>query len=211
MDLLHRSWGSMTADRAAAYLKTYGAPAESSKRLLLEVLRESSTRKCPSVLDLGCGNAQLLEYFCAEGYECNYTGVDISTPLLDAARAASPPSAEAQFVAGDVNSGEGISGHFDFAVYSHVLEMLSSPEGSLQAAKELADKIVIRFFEPPDGDVDIAEVRNMEVGDGTLVPYLRRSMSRDYYRLILSKLECTRVDVYLDDSTDQVHVLHFER
>jgi hypothetical protein len=39
---------------------------------------------------------------------------------------------------------------------------------------------------------------------------LRRKMSRDYYRLILSRIGCRQVDLYDDEtSKDQVHVLRF--
>jgi hypothetical protein len=49
----------------------------------------------------------------------------------------------------------------------------------------------------------------MDVG-GEAVPYLRRKMSRDYYRLILAKAGCREVDVYRDESSkDQIHLLRF--
>jgi SAM-dependent methyltransferase len=210
VDLLSKSWGAMTPGRAAEYLKTYGAPSEGSKQLLLEVIREHAGPR-PSLLDLGCGNAQLYEYFAAEGLDCTYTGVDVSAPLLQVARESLSGDANASFVEADVNTLEGVEGRWDVAIYSHVLEILPSPEASLLAARRLADRIAIRFFEPPDADVDLVEIREMEVGDGRMVPYLRRTMSRDYYRLMLAKLGCTRVDVY-DDSTAkvQVHVLHYD-
>ena len=50
----------------------------------------------------------------------------------------------------------------------------------------------------------------MEIGDGTTVPYLRRKIARDSYRLMLARLGCTAVDVYRDEgSVDQVHVLRY--
>ena len=211
MDLLSKSWSAMTPRRAAEYLKTYGAPSEGSKQLLLEVIRESAKGERTSLLDLGCGNAQLYEYFVAEGLECTYTGVDVAAPLLQVARDNLAGDPNVTLVQADVNTLEGVEGHWDVAIYSHVLEILPSPEASLQAARGLADRIAIRFFEPPEAEVDLVEIREMEVGDDRMVPYLRRTMSRDYYRLILAKLGCTRVDVY-DDVTakDQVHVLHYD-
>jgi hypothetical protein len=89
--------------------------------------------------------------------------------------------------------------------------MLSSPERSLLKARTFAGLIIIRFFEPPDFETDTVELRDMDIGEGRTVPYIRRKMSRDYYRLILTKLGCTSVDVYRAESAkDQVHVLHYE-
>jgi hypothetical protein len=88
---------------------------------------------------------------------------------------------------------------------------LSSPEGALQNAKRVADAIIIRFFEPPDGVDTVVEIGNLNVGDPSapLNPYLRWTLGRDYYRLILAKLGVQRVDIYRTQTKDQVHVLHF--
>lgn len=211
-DALSRSWSAMTPQRAKAYLKSYGAPSEGSKQLLVEVLREMGGGDGDrlSVLDLGCGNAQLYEYFRESGLPCDYTGVDFSEPLLEAARATIGNDEHARCVRDDVNTLVDLDGIFDVALYSHVLEILSCPEQSLQAARRHARTIVIRFFEPPDAEFDLVELREMEIGDGTMVPYLRRTMGRDYYRLMLTRLNCSGVDVYQDETAkDQVHVLRF--
>jgi SAM-dependent methyltransferase len=209
-DGLERSWGSLTPGRAREYLRSFGAPSAGSKRLLVEVLSRHASGRELSLLDLGCGNGQLLETFREGGKEWAYTGVDFSAPLLDAARETFADDARASFVHADVNTLEGVSGHWDVALYSHVLEMIGSPEGSLLQAAKLADAVAIRFFEPPDFDADLVELREMEVGDGATVPYLRRKMGRDNYRMILAKTGCKRVDVYRDESSkDQVHLLHF--
>jgi SAM-dependent methyltransferase len=209
-DRLEVSWGALTPGRAREYLRTFGAASEGSKRLLVEVLTRLSGRRGLSIVDLGCGNGQLLEAFRASGAQWHYTGVDFSEPLLDAAREAFADDAGASFVHADVNTLEGLDGHWDVAIYSHVVEMIGSPERSLLRAAELADSIAIRFFEPPDFEADLVELREMEIGDGTTVPYLRRKMGRDYYRMILAKAGCKQVDVYRDESSkDQVHVLRF--
>jgi SAM-dependent methyltransferase len=208
MSTLERSWNSLTPTRAAEYLRTYGHPAPGSRRILGELLARYARFRRISVLDLGCGNGGLYEYFKERKLRCTYTGVDFSEPLLEAARAAHAGDVDARFVRDDVEALTTVEPGFDFAIYSHVIEMLDSPEASLLRARELARRIAIRFFEPPEFDVDTVELLEMEVGDGRMVPYLRRKMSRDYYRLILSKLGCTRVDVYRDPtSKDQVHVL----
>jgi trans-aconitate methyltransferase len=200
------SWGAFSAQRAAAYLTTEGHPSPESRALLAEILRGLSSGRELAVLDLGCGNGGLYGSLADSGLRLQYTGVDFSEPLLEAARAAFPA---ATFVRDDVQVVSEVEGPYDVVLYSHVLETLESPQASLQRAGELAPVVVIRFFEPPESDVDTAELREMDVG-GKSVPYIRRRMSRDYYRLLLSTAGCESVDVYLPDgSRDQVHVLRF--
>jgi SAM-dependent methyltransferase len=213
MSVLERSWSSFSRGLAARYLKSHGHPSSSSKQLLVEVLESLSgrVRTGPlSILDLGCGNAQLYEYFKDQGLRCRYTGVDFSTPLLEIARANHAGDENATFVTDDVIELRHVAGRFDVALYSHVLEMLSSPEGSLRRARELAPTIVIRFFEPPELEVDTVELREMEVDDAATAPYLRWQLSRDHYRLMLANTGCRRVEVYRDVTKDQVHVLRYD-
>ena len=117
---------------------------------------------------------------------------------------------EAIFINDDVGQLTKINGKFNLAIYSHVIEMLSSPEGSLIKARKIADKIIIRFFEPPVFEYDTVELKEMEVSRNIRVPYLRRKMSNDYYRMILQKIGCKKVDIYKDKySKDQIHVLNY--
>jgi ubiquinone/menaquinone biosynthesis C-methylase UbiE len=207
LSTLSDSWGSFAPEIAKKYLKSYGHPSLSSKELLLEVLKAYTHGNLkPKLLDLGCGNGQLGEFFISSNFECEYTGVDFSEVLLSAARLALPNS---RFIQSDINNLQEIGDEFDVAIYSHVFELLSSPEECLHAAKRLADIIVIRFYEPPDFEFDSVELRWMESGFGEQIPYLRRKISRDFYRLILAKVGCKLVEVYRDSTKDQVHVLHF--
>lgn len=206
MSMLENSWGAFSKSIAKDYLKTFGTPSTESKLILLEILRGISKGKTISLIDLGCGNANLAEYLQEKSLDFDYTGVDFSQVLLGAAKEAYP---KATFIYDDVNRLENVAQKYDVAVYSHVIEMLSSPEESLLATQKFAKKIVIRFFEPPEAETDWVELLNMNIGDGNSVPYLRRRMSKDYYRLILSKMNCSSVDVYRDGFKDQVHVLHY--
>jgi SAM-dependent methyltransferase len=209
-DPLTASWNALSVNRAERYLRTEDHPSLGSRELLADVLRRLGGRGAFSVLDLGCGNAQLYEYFKSIGLPCRYTGADFSEPLLDAAREIHRGDPNASFVQTDIATLSGLTGSWDVAIFSHVIEMLSAPEDALRAARERARAVVIRFFEPPEFETDVVELRFMDVGEGRTVPYLRRKMSRDHYRLILHKLGCRKVDVYRDDTAkDQVHVLHF--
>jgi SAM-dependent methyltransferase len=209
-DALTESWSAWSPGRARRYLRTEDAASVGSRRLLTEVLARLAGRGELSVIDLGCGNAQLYEYFKQAGLRCVYTGVDVSEPLLQAAREIHADDSTASFIHADLATLQGVEGTWDVAVFSHVVEILPAPENALRAARERATKVAIRFFEPPIFDTDVVELRHMEVGEGRSVPYLRRKMSRGHYRLILHNLGVSRVDVYQDEtSKDQVHVLSF--
>ncbi len=210
MDKLEDSWNSFSPDVALGYLKTHGYPSENSKAIVLEILKKYSGTRKISVLDLGCGNAQLYEHFKAMGLHCFYVGVDFSAALLEAAKTIHRNDENIRLIKDDVSELGMVDGKYDFAIYSHVIEIMSSPEKSLLKAQKLARGIIIRFFEPPDFEDDTVELKEMDVGQESKVPYLRRKMGKDYYRLILTKMGCTRVDVYRDESAkDQVHVLHY--
>jgi ubiquinone/menaquinone biosynthesis C-methylase UbiE len=203
--VLNRSWSAFPREVAPKYLKSFGSPSLESKRLVYEVLKERGG-KLPRILDVGCGNANLAEYLDEQGLQFNYTGTDFSDVLLEAAGAAFPGGTYVKADAGELAE---LPTDFDFAVYSHVIEMLPSPEASLSAAAKLAKSIIIRFFEPPAERYDSVELLEMDVGGPKKVPYLRRKLSQSYYELMLSNIGCRSVDVYRTGSKDQVHVLNF--
>jgi SAM-dependent methyltransferase len=209
-DALRRSWGSLSRARSRAFLNTEDAASVGSKKLLAEVLAGVGRGRELRLLDLGCGNAQLYTYLRAVGLRCRYTGVDYSEPLLEAARDAHADDEAADFLSADVITLEGIERGYDVAIFSHVIEMLSCPQEALANARRVADAIAIRFFEPPEHDADVVELRELDAGDGCVVPYLRRKISRDHYRLMLARIRCKSVDVYRDEmSVDQIHLLRF--
>jgi predicted TPR repeat methyltransferase len=208
MSSLERSWSAFSAERAAAYLTTEDHPSPESREIVAAVLRELATKQEVALLDLGCGNGGMASFLRERRVPVRYTGVDFSEPLLSAAR---DTNSEGRFVQDDVEKLENVEGPFDVVLYSHVLEMLSSPQASLQQAAALAPTAIVRFFEPPDGEVDRVDLCEMDVG-GRLVPYLRRTMSRDYYRLLLARAGCELIELYrCEFARDQVHVLHFSR
>lgn len=209
-DRLTKSWNAFPAHIARRYLKSFGSPSLDSKRLVFEVLcviRKKWLAKGADLrlLDVGCGNANLAEYLASEGLSFSYVGVDFSGVLLAAAAEAFPAGV---YLHDDVNELTKATGTYDVVCYSHVLEMLSSPEASLLAASARSRFIVIRFFEPPADRPDCVELLDMNIGTGVGVPYLRRKMSMDYYQMILHKIGCKKVDVYKSTSKDQVHVIH---
>ena len=212
-DRLTESWNAFPEEIAKRYLKTFGSPSEDSRRTMADILSKLSRQvrnkdRTLRILDVGCGNGNFAEYLASRALRFSYVGVDFSDVLLKAALVAYP---QGKFIHDDVNELAEVKANFDVVCYSHVIEMLSSPEASLQAAATLAPKIIIRFFEPPIERPDRVDLLEMDVGTGTGVPYLRRKMSIDYYRLILHKIGCHAVDVYRSTSNDQIHVLHLKK
>lgn len=212
-DILKKSWSSITKSSAKNYLKGFGNGSQASKLIVAEILKEIKKEiKDLKVIEFGCGNGQLFETMIENGLTCHYTGVDFSEPLLEVARE-NFVNYDTSFINDDVEKLLNIDKRYTVGIYSHVIEMLSSPEESLFNAKRIADIIIIRFFEPPKFEYDRVELRQMKISEENeeTMPYLRRQMSKDYYGLILSKLKCTKVEVYDDlTSKDEVHVLYFK-
>lgn len=207
MSILEKSWGSFSSSVAENYLKTFGHPSANSKTILVDVLKNLGAKQPTKLLDIGCGNAQLLEFFKSKHLNCSYTGVDFSEPLLRVAMRNHP---DATFIFDDVHLMTKIDSKFDVALFSHVIETLPSPEKALHRAKELSDRMLIRFFEPPEHEFDFVELLEMSIGDQTSVPYLRRKMSKSYYLFLLDRLGIRKVSIYRDEtSKDQIHLLEW--
>jgi ubiquinone/menaquinone biosynthesis C-methylase UbiE len=210
---LHESWNEISPELSSEYLDGYGYPSTTSKVLLSEVIKREFGR-APRVLDVGCGNGQLLKTLREACPDILYTGIDISHNLLEAARRAYAKTDGADWINCELSelTARG-DRRYDCVVFSHVLEMLESPQRALVDASRLADVVVVRWFEPPDSDVDVVELRKMALDRrGVEVPYIRWTMARDYYQLCLRRIGALRVDVYRDESSvDQVHVIHLGR
>ena len=207
MEIISKSWNSFNKEIASEYLKKFGTPAQGSNEIIKDIFPKLiKNKKSPSVLDLGCGNGNLYEYLNLSFKNIKYTGVDFSKPLIEAAKSFYK---QVDFVLCDINNlSKKVKGNYDLIIYSHVIEMLQSPERSLFEAKKFSNLIIIKFFEPPNSLYDTVELREMDLGLGK-VPYIRRKMSKKYYQLILSNIGCKKVEIYQDKSKDQVHVLHF--
>jgi ubiquinone/menaquinone biosynthesis C-methylase UbiE len=212
MSTLRDSWSDFSEEIAAKYLNGYGAPSQASKALLADILMADTENRKLRLIELGCGNGQMAEYFQVRGLAFRYLGIDFSDPLLAAGAKRFFGNDDISFLNDDVQQLSRVEGAFDYAIYSHVIEMLPSPEAALTAAKRVSRKIIIRFFEPPEFDATTVELLNLDVGaqDDKMRPYLRWKMGRDYYRLILARLDAKLVDVYRTQDKDQIHVIHFD-
>jgi SAM-dependent methyltransferase len=210
MNILRKSWSSFTPEIAKVYLDGYGHPSERSKILMVGVLKEQFEGREFRLADFGCGNGHLCGFFRQSGLACEYYGYDFSTTLLEAARERYAGDPKAHFLEADIEDPELLITQCDVTLYSHVLETLQSPQRSLVAARRTSPLVMIRFFEPPEGEFDVTELRQMDVGGSAAVPYLRRTMSKPYYNLLLNEIGCQAVDVHqVDGDKDQIHLLSF--
>jgi ubiquinone/menaquinone biosynthesis C-methylase UbiE len=207
MEPLKQSWSAIGEVRARTFLREEEGKREShARRVLAKVLKEAMHERQGNVLDVGCGNGNLAPLVRKAVPNATYTGVDISSPLLRAARETYP---FAQFIENDCETLDSpllAQRSFDVVVYSHVIEMLESPERSLAAARRMAPAVVIEFFEPPSNRPDKVELLTMDNGQGP-VPYLRRSTSIGVYSAWVSAAGFSRVDRYFTKGKYEVHLL----
>ena len=214
-DLNRKSWGSFEKGAAKDYLKGFGQGSINACIMASEIIKElNKYDENFQILDLGCGNGQFIEELIRNGVKCNFTGVDFSDALINAAGNAINED-KVKFINDDIHTLKKLKEEktkFDLGIYSHVLELISSPGQSIYNAKKICDKIMIRFYEPPKfkfDSVEIKEMRISSVSDETM-PYLRRKMSKTYYRDILSSIGCKKVEVYKDHKAkDEIHLLYF--
>jgi hypothetical protein len=209
--LLKTSWSSFVPEIAKVYLDGYGHPSERSKQLVASLLKDMFGGREFRLADFGCGNGHLCNFFRQSGLSCIYYGYDFSTSLLDAARERFVADTRAQFLEADIEDPELSVAPCDVTLFSHVLEMLQSPQKSLIAARKTSPLVLIRFFEPPTGRYDVTELLQLNTGGSATGPYLRRTMSEGYYNLLLHEVGCSSVDIHqVDGDKDQIHLLRFD-
>jgi SAM-dependent methyltransferase len=212
MSILKNSWSAFSRDIAKVYLDGFGHPSPLSKTLVTSLLRDLFGDRRFRIADFGCGNGHMYAFFKDRGLACEYFGYDFSVSLHQAACERFLDDPYARFIEADIGDPNLIAEPCDIVLFSHVLEILASPERSLAAARNLAPLVMIRFFEPPVAEHDVTELLQMNIGsDARTVPYLRRTMSKDYYNLILNKIGCRSVEVHqVGGDKDQVHLLRFQ-
>lgn len=89
---------------------------EASQRLRFEVLtRHLDLTGSPTLLDVGCGNGELLAWCRERGYDVRYLGIDVSEEMVEACRRRFGPDAAALASTADL---ERLGRRFDYAVAS---------------------------------------------------------------------------------------------
>ena len=163
------AWQAFNSDAADDFLRSSESREQSARKKVVSVLFDEyqklkfdNDRFDPvlRVLEFGSGNGERLDLVLETGIKVDWTGIDISSVLVDSAAKRHPSQTwivgDAEFpeeVLGELNSNS-----FDVCLFCHVLEMLESPEMALKKAKLLSKVTVIEFFEPPNGTVHRSEI-----------------------------------------------------
>jgi 2-polyprenyl-3-methyl-5-hydroxy-6-metoxy-1,4-benzoquinol methylase len=118
------------------YWRYMAAPRHRAARLKRLLARIAPS----SVVDLGCGNGQLLSELYAKWPRIKLAGVDLSAPRIEANRTAMP---HIEWICADLqqpiaNAHEARSQAFDVVIASEIIEHLDAPALLLSHARSLA-------------------------------------------------------------------------
>ena len=116
-------WGSATSQRARFSVLVENVFAKKPPKKLAKDSAKDFAKKLAgkSLLDVGCGLGDLLSFLQERGIDVDYTGVDLSEKMLDAARRL---HGDAQFVCTDVFAGQAPPpGQFDVVFCSGALNL----------------------------------------------------------------------------------------
>jgi len=179
------SWSSISDEDAKSYLHYY---PKDGKLFLANHLRDMN--KPIRLLEAGCGNAQNFSIFNNIIKDFQYTGVDFSEPLINAAKIETERHDNACICHDDVFSffsNLNKAQRFDVIFISHVIELIESQDLLLWYAAQYADMIAILWYEPPIHDHQIIEMKEATYKNCPNTPYIRIKTSKDYYEHLLDK------------------------
>ncbi|MHC4598933.1 MAG: class I SAM-dependent methyltransferase, partial [Planctomycetota bacterium] len=161
-------------------VKAFGAE-ESSARYRLRLLRYVDLAERiravaeghaapPRLLDLGVGKGRLKRYYPPDGPEVDWTGLDIQTWRLQAAREVEGWT----LVQGDGTRLPFRGGAFDIVVCSQVLEHFEDSEGALREAGRVLSETGTLLLSLPVFPPGIALLARLFVGALLWIPPLRK-------------------------------------
>jgi hypothetical protein len=188
MNTNQKSWSSISKDFAKQYLKYY--PRE-AKHKLCDFINETMKDKKAKILELGCGNCQNYEIYNKTN-KIDYTGVDFSKTLLDAAIEEYKNNNNFSIVYSDLYDYlENNNEIYDITLIFHVFELIESQDLILDLCSKCSNYIAILWYEPPIHDHHIVELKDKTYPDRENTPYLRIKTSKDYYSHLLKKHNLT--------------------
>ncbi len=92
-----------------------------------------------SILDIGCGNGELLAIIAEKKHYCSLTGIDISREAVERTQKRGIEAIEADIMKFKLEN----LGKFDYIIMSEIIEHLPNPERILLDLKKIAKKIII--------------------------------------------------------------------
>lgn len=209
------AWQAFNSDTADDFLRSSESREQSARKKVVSVLFDAyrkmkfdkdGVEPVLRVLELGSGNGERLDFVLETGIKVDWTGIDISSVLVDSAARRHPSQT---WVVGNAEFPEKVLGglksnSYDVCLFCHVLEMLESPEMALKKAKILAKVTVIEFFEPPNETVHRTEIGLLPESN---LPYLRHEIGRETYLTWLANAEFGNLIVHQTFGKYEVHVL----
>lgn len=145
-----------------------------------------SVSDAPSVIDIGCGNAQIYPILKAQNPNLEYVGIDNSETLVNVAREVVKDDGEIIqtdiFDYMDTNQKQ-----FDFAILAHMIECIESPDMIMDKASKAAKYVAIHWYDTPKYEYDVVTVgKSPHPGEG-FNPYIRRRMGKNYWKYITQR------------------------
>jgi ubiquinone/menaquinone biosynthesis C-methylase UbiE len=209
------AWQAFNSDNADDFLRSVESREQSARIKVVSLILDAhkkigrnrdEVKPVLRVLEFGSGNGERLDLVLDAGIEVDWTGIDISSALVESARKRHPGQT---WLVGDAEYpenvlGKSISVGFDVCLFCHVLEMLESPEMALKKAKVLARTTIVEFFEPPNGDVHRSAIGMLPESN---LPYLRHTIGRETYLTWLANAEFKNLTIHKTKGKYEVHVL----
>jgi len=164
---------------AKDYLHNY---PPGTRKQLANFMKEKGLK---SALDIGCGNAQLYPILKKEVPSLEYTGIDGSKSLIDAAKEV--VGNDGTLVLEDMYKYMQNNTHqYDVSVLSHILECVESPEMLVDLASKSSKYLAILWFDTPKYQYDAVIVaESAHPGEG-FRPYIRRKMGAGFWKYIVT-------------------------
>lgn len=210
------AWRAFDPKFADNYLRSDESREQSARNKVVSLISdtyadiqidEKEDKRALRVLELGSGNGERLDLVLDSGIKVNWTGIDISSALVESATLRHPNQT---WIVGDAEYPELVLGDvsvrpFDICLFCHVLEMLESPELALRKAKHLGNVTIIEFFEPPNG---IAHKSEIKLLPETNLPYLRHTIGRETYLAWIANAGFKNLIIHQTFGKYEVHVLY---
>lgn len=185
-EISQKSWIDISNDKAQIYLHYY---PKNTKNHLSDFI--SKVNSSPTVVDLGCGNAQIYPILKEKNPNLQYIGVDITENLLDVAK--NVISIDDKLVKQDIFEYlSNLNEKFDFLILSHMIECVESPDFIMSKASDKFEYIAVLWYDYPRYDFDSAFLAKNPHSEEDFKPFIRRKISKDYWNFILKKnnLKC---------------------
>jgi ubiquinone/menaquinone biosynthesis C-methylase UbiE len=210
------AWRAFDPKFADNYLRSDGSREQSARNKVVSLISdtyvdipidENGIRRALRLLEFGSGNGERLDLVLDTGIKVDWTGIDISSALVESATFRHPNQT---WIVGDAEYPELVLRDaairpYDICLFCHVLEMLESPELALRKAKLLGKVTIIEFFEPPNGKAHKTEIKYLQE---TNLPYLRHTIGRETYLAWVASAGFKNLIIHQTFGKYEVHVLY---